>query len=122
MFTTYKGMESLPNNSEAASNQHAPSAVVVDDKPMDLNATNEKKEEVKTPVSDINDGKDNTTSTEALHMGEEVYTSTGASLGSSVVNMMNTIVGAGTLSLPCTIMDGGPAGAGLLLIISPTLS
>ena len=47
---------------------------------------------------------------------------TGASFTSSVINMMNTIIGAGTLSLPSTVMDAGIGGAGLLLLVSLCLS
>ena len=41
---------------------------------------------------------------------------------SSIVNMMNTIIGAGTISLPNTMMISGIAGGGILLIISLLLS
>ena len=42
----------------------------------------------------------------------------GSSLGSSVVNMMNTIVGAGVLSIPSTVKKSGIVGAFLLLALS----
>ena len=46
----------------------------------------------------------------------------GSSLGSSVVNMMNTIVGAGVLSIPSTVKKSGIVGAFLLLALSLYLS
>lgn len=46
----------------------------------------------------------------------------GSSLMPSIINMMNTIIGAGTISLPSTILDGGIIGGGLLLLISLILS
>ena len=95
---------------------------VKETKPVATTLTNEKGEEAKVNVNGDEETKAIEIGEKETPMGEEVYTSTGASLGSSIVNMMNTIVGAGTLSLPCTIMDGGIVGAGLLLILSLALS
>lgn len=50
------------------------------------------------------------------------FSSTGSTFISSILNMTNTIIGAGTLSLPSTILDGGIIGAGLLLLCSLILS
>ena len=47
---------------------------------------------------------------------------TGATLSSSVVNMMNTIIGAGVLSIPSTIAKSGLLGSFLILAISLYLS
>ena len=50
------------------------------------------------------------------------YNPTGSTFMSSILNMTNTIIGAGTLSLPSTVLDGGIIGAGLLLVVSLVLS
>ena len=65
------------------------------------------------------DNKDETKSEETFYMSTQ---NEGASLMSSIVNMMNTIIGAGTISLPNTMMISGIAGGGILLIISLLLS
>ena len=71
---------------------------------------------------------DNATEQESkvnLESEETFYMSTqndGASLISSIVNMMNTIIGAGTISLPNTMMISGIAGGGILLVVSLLLS
>lgn len=95
---------------------------VVETKPSNTALTNEKGEETKVSINGSEENKGIEIGGKDIPMGEEVYNSTGASLGSSVINMMNTIVGAGTLSLPVTIMDGGIVGAGLMLILSLVLS
>lgn len=46
----------------------------------------------------------------------------GATLSSSVINMMNTIIGAGVLSIPSTISKAGLLGSFLILAISLYLS
>ena len=50
------------------------------------------------------------------------YSEKGASLSSSVINMMNTIIGAGVLSIPSTVGRAGIVGSFLILAISLYLS
>lgn len=83
------------------------------------------------PVSDVTEKKDVTTTGNAPVQGNpqkekasvvQVDYNEGSSLLPSIINMMNTIIGAGTISLPSTILDGGIIGAGLLLLVSLILS
>lgn len=113
-----------PSNPQTSANAigSAASEPVAETKPLDATLTNEKGEETKAFINGAEETKVIEIGEKTLSLGHEVYNSTGASLGSSIINMMNTIVGAGTLSLPCTIMDGGIVGAGLLLILSLALS
>ena len=91
---------SVPDNAAASMNSVDAKPAVIPD-----NATEENKVDSK--------------SEETFYMSTQ---NDGASLTSSIINMMNTIIGAGTISLPNTMMISGIAGGGILLIISLLLS
>ena len=96
---------SSPAGAIVSNVQPATSLAVVEEK-ADINDNSvAEKSEVKVPES----------------TGEVFYMTTqetGASLVSSVVNMMNSIVGAGVLSIPNTVKKAGIIGSFLLLSIS----
>lgn len=100
---------SSPAGAIVSNVQPATSLAVVEEK-ADINDNSvAEKSEVKVPES----------------TGEVFYMTTqetGASLVSSVVNMMNSIVGAGVLSIPNTVKKAGIIGSFLLLSISLYLS
>lgn len=83
----------------------------------------EKKAPEPAPVVSVVEKKVEEKKTETTEESEfSDYNPTGSTFMSSVLNMTNTIIGAGTLSLPSTIFDGGIIGAGLLLVVSLVLS
>ena len=81
-------------------------------------------EDVKVENIETSAGEEN--AVEKKENEEEVfYMSTqeeGATLSSSIINMMNTIVGAGVLSIPSTFKNAGLIGSLLLLALSLFLS
>ena len=60
-----------------------------------------------------------------MELEETPYMSTqeeGSKLAASIINMMNTIIGAGTISLPNTIMISGIGGGAIMIVLSLILS
>ena len=60
-----------------------------------------------------------------MELEETPYMSTqeeGSKLAASIINMMNTIIGAGTISLPNTIMISGIGGGAIMIVLSLNLS
>lgn len=57
-----------------------------------------------------------------VNCDEKGVQETGSSLTPSIINMMNTIVGAGTISLPSSFLISGLGGGAILMVISVILS
>lgn len=75
------------------------------------------------PNDDVNGDNELDIKVQPLDIKDTVEISEkGASLTSSVVNMMNTIIGAGVLSIPSTVGKAGLLGSFLILAISLYLS
>ena len=92
----------------------------VDYKPTGIDAVNDV-ESKQAPSINLEETNENESQKEPLSPEGSDYFGN-ASLRSSIINMMNTIIGAGTISLPSTVLDGGIIGAGLLLLVSLILS
>ncbi len=101
---------SSPTNANVSDVQSVTPVAVVEENKADMNDNSiSEKSEVKVPE----------TNTEVFYMTTQ---ESGATLMSSVINMMNSIVGAGVLSIPNTVKKAGIIGSFLLLSISLYLS
>ena len=107
-----------PDNTITPINSVDSKPVVIPDNTTEQEKTVDVKTEESNNLSTLDKGIDS-------NIEETYYMSTqekGATFLSSVINMMNTIIGAGTISLPNTMMISGIAGGGILLVISLLLS
>lgn len=99
-------VEAVPENTEATQ-PATTNTPVVEEKKEDASVTNDSNTPKSETVEDL------------PYMSTQLE---GASLGSSIINMMNTIVGAGVLSIPSTVKNAGIIGSFVLLAISLYLS
>lgn len=123
---------SVPSATTAVESYPSVVGVVVDGKEQTINNVTPVTVESEKPVS-VDEKNDNNALSNDTNIQDKSespvvdvpymsYQPDGASLGSSIINMMNTIVGAGVLSIPSTVKNAGLIGSFLLLALSLYLS
>ena len=96
----------------------APAVELAVEQPKEAQPEIAVKPEIEVPNNVVEDKKEVTVVTDDGRGVQE----TGSSLMPSIINMMNTIVGAGTISLPSSFLISGLGGGTILMVISVILS